>query len=70
MTNVSALLDRLNLLMAGGQMSAATRARITTALNVLPVTTAAQQLERVQTAVLLVATSPTAPANADTAHLP
>jgi uncharacterized protein (DUF1800 family) len=57
-TNVSALLDRLNLLMAGGQMSAATRARITTALNVLPVTTAAQQLERVQTAVLLVATSP------------
>ncbi|MSU48109.1 MAG: DUF1800 family protein [Opitutus sp.] len=57
-SNTPALLDRLNLLMAGGQMSAATRARITTTLNALPVATAAQQLERVQTAVLLVLTSP------------
>jgi uncharacterized protein (DUF1800 family) len=57
-SNIPALLDRLSLLMTAGQMSAATRARITTTLNALPVTTAAQQLERIQTAVLLVATSP------------
>ena len=57
-TNVPALLDRLNGLMAAGQLSASTRARITTTLNALPATTAAQQLERVQSAVLLLATSP------------
>jgi uncharacterized protein (DUF1800 family) len=55
-TNVPALLDRLNLLMTSGQMSAATRTRITTAMNALTSNTTA--LERAQTAVLLVATSP------------
>ena len=57
-TNVAGLLDRLDLLMTAGQMTPATRTRITTTLNALPATTAAQQLERVQTAVLLIATSP------------
>jgi uncharacterized protein (DUF1800 family) len=57
-TNIPALLDRLNLLMCAGQMSAATRTRITTTLTALPSGTAAQQTERVQTAVLLTATSP------------
>ncbi len=55
-SNVPALLDRLNLLMTAGQMTAATRTRITTTLSALPAATTA--LERVQTAVLLVATSP------------
>ncbi len=55
-TNVPALLDRLNLLMASGQMSSATRTRITSALAALSSNTTA--LERAQTAVLLVATSP------------
>ena len=54
--NTTALLDRLIPVMAAGQMTAATRTRITTTLNALPVTTTA--LERVQTAVLLIATSP------------
>ena len=54
--NTTALLDRLIQVMAAGQMTAATRTRITTTLNALPAATTA--LERVQTAVLLVATSP------------
>lgn len=54
--NVTGLLDRLNLLMAGGQLSPESRTRITTALNALP--TSASTLERAQTAVLLMATSP------------
>ncbi len=53
--NVPALLDRLGLVLAQGQLSAGTRARITTALAALPATASA--LERAQTAVLLVATS-------------
>ena len=57
-TNIPALIDRLSLLMTAGQMSAATRTRISSTLTALPSGTAAQQLERVQTAVLLVATSP------------
>ena len=55
-SNIPALLDHLGLVMANGQLSAATRTRITTALNALATTTTA--LERAQTAVLLVATSP------------
>ncbi len=54
--NPTALLDRLIPVMAAGQMTATTRTRITTTLNALPVATTA--LERVQTAILLVATSP------------
>jgi len=56
--NVPALLDRLSLLMTAGQMTAATRASITPTVTAIPAGTAAQQLERIQTAVLLVATSP------------
>jgi uncharacterized protein (DUF1800 family) len=55
-TNVPALLDRLNLLMASGQLSASARTRITNALSALPANVSA--LERVQTAILLLATSP------------
>ena len=54
--NVSALLDRLSSIMCANQMSAATKARLTTALNALPTTTAA--IDRARTAVYLVATSP------------
>jgi len=56
--NVPGLIDRLNLLMTAGQLTPATRSRITTTVTAIPAATAAQQLERVQTAVLLVATSP------------
>ena len=55
-TNVPALLDRLSLLMAPGQLTAVARTRITTTLNTLPANASA--LERVQTAILLIATSP------------
>jgi uncharacterized protein (DUF1800 family) len=54
--NVPALVDRLNLLIAAGQMTAPTRTRIINALNALPANTS--PLERAQTAVLLVITSP------------
>jgi uncharacterized protein (DUF1800 family) len=54
--DVPALLDRLALVMAHGQLGTATRTRITAALAALSTNTTA--LERVQTAVLLVATSP------------
>jgi uncharacterized protein (DUF1800 family) len=53
--NVPALLDHLGLVLAQGQLSAATRARLTTALAALPAATSS--LERAQSAVLLVATS-------------
>ena len=56
--NPSALLDRLNLILCGGSLPQATRDRVTTALNALPANTTA--LERVQTAVLLLATTPAA----------
>ncbi len=56
--NVPALLDRLNLLMTAGQLTPATRTRITTTVTTIPATTAALQRERIQTAILLVATSP------------
>ncbi|MEO6244880.1 MAG: DUF1800 family protein [Opitutaceae bacterium] len=53
--NVPALLDRLGEILAGGQLSTATRTRVTTALAALPAATST--LERAQTASLLVATS-------------
>ncbi|HEX2851974.1 MAG TPA: DUF1800 family protein [Opitutaceae bacterium] len=54
--NVPALLDHLSLVMAGGQLGTATRTRITTAMGALSGTTTA--LERAQSAILLIATSP------------
>jgi uncharacterized protein (DUF1800 family) len=57
-SNVPALIDRLDRLMTAGHLSAASRARITTALNTVPANTAAQILDRARTAVLLIATSP------------
>jgi len=52
----AAQLDHLNAVLCGGAMPTATRTRILTALNALPASTTA--LERAQTAILLVATSP------------
>ena len=52
----SALLDHLSLVMTGGQLSSATRNRITTSLSTLGAATST--LERAQTAILLIATSP------------
>ncbi len=52
----SALLDHLSLVMTGGQLSAATRSRITTALGALSAN--ASSTERAQTAIHLIATSP------------
>jgi uncharacterized protein (DUF1800 family) len=57
-SNPSALLDHLNRVLCGGNMPSAVRDRITTALNALPATTSA--LERVQSALQLVATAPAA----------
>ena len=57
-SNVPALLERLDRLMTAGQLSAASRARITTALNAVPAGNATQILDRARTAVLLIATSP------------
>ncbi len=55
-SNIPALLDYLAFLLANGQLGTETRARITTALATLSATTTT--LERAQSAVLLVATSP------------
>jgi uncharacterized protein (DUF1800 family) len=55
-SNAPALLDHLNLILCGGQMTTATRNRILLALAGLGSTTS--PLERAQTAVLLVVTSP------------
>ena len=55
-TDTSALLDRLSAILCANQMSAATKARLTTALNALPSNTTA--LDRARNAVYLVATSP------------
>jgi uncharacterized protein (DUF1800 family) len=52
----AALVDHLALVMCAGNLDAATRARVTTLLNALPSSTFA--LERVQRAVLVLATSP------------
>jgi uncharacterized protein (DUF1800 family) len=58
LNDVPALVDRLNLLLAANQLTPAARARIIEAVGRIPVTTAAQQRERIQTAVLLTLTSP------------
>ena len=55
--NVPTLLDHLNLVMTAGQMTAPTRARLTTAMNALS-PFFSDPLDRVRTAILLVATSP------------
>ncbi|MBL9203722.1 MAG: DUF1800 family protein, partial [Opitutaceae bacterium] len=52
----TALLDHLSLVMTGGQLTPATRSRVTTSLSTL--SAAATPLERAQTAILLIATSP------------
>ena len=52
----SAQVDHLNAVLCGGNLPTATRDRIVTALNALPTSTTT--LERAQTAILLVATSP------------
>ena len=52
----TALVDHLNTLLCAGNMPAATKTRIVTALGALPTT--ASTLERAQTAVLLTLTSP------------
>lgn len=54
----AALVDHLNLILASGSLSSATRTRITTALTALP--TATSTIDRVRNAVLLVLTSPAA----------
>jgi uncharacterized protein (DUF1800 family) len=54
----AALLDELNLVLCGGNLTPAARNLITTALGVLPTSTT--PLERVQSAVLLVSTSASA----------
>lgn len=52
----SALLDHLNQVMCGGNLTAATRTRVTTLLAALPASTSS--LERAQRAILVLATSP------------
>lgn len=52
----SALLDHLALVTGGGTLPQATRDRVTTMLNAMP--TSASALERVQRAILVIATSP------------
>ncbi len=54
----AALVDHLNLILASGSLTSATRTRITTALTALP--TATSTIDRVRNAVLLVLTSPAA----------
>ena len=59
-TNATALVDRLNLLLCAGQLSSTTRSNIVTALNATPVTassTATVKLQRVSAAVLMVMAS-------------
>jgi len=56
-SNPSALLSHLSLVLCGGNLPSAAITRITTALNALPGSTTS--LERAETAVLLVTTSPT-----------
>jgi hypothetical protein len=57
-SNPSALLDHLNMVLCAGSMPAATKTRLTAALAALPASTSS--LERAQTAVLLTLTSPAA----------
>ncbi len=58
MQNNTALVDRLNLLLAAGQLSASTVSTITTAITSISATSAAGQLTRVYAAILLVMASP------------
>jgi uncharacterized protein (DUF1800 family) len=58
LTNIPALLDHLNLVLAAGTLSTEARTRITTGLAALPATTSA--LDRARSAVLLVLTAPAA----------
>jgi len=55
--DANAMLDRLNLLMLHGTMSAAMRSSIVTAINAIPATTTANLLSRAKTAFYLVASS-------------
>ena len=55
--DANAMLDRLNLLMLHGTMSAAMRSSIVTAINAIPATTTANLLTRAKTAFYLVASS-------------
>ncbi|HEY5308989.1 MAG TPA: DUF1800 family protein, partial [Casimicrobiaceae bacterium] len=55
--DANAMLDRLNLLMLHGTMSAAMRSSIVTAVNAIPATTSANLLSRAKTAFYLVASS-------------
>ncbi|MDO8541528.1 MAG: DUF1800 family protein [Opitutaceae bacterium] len=52
------LLDQLNLLFCAGAMSAATNNRIVTALEAMPATSMADDIERVHAAIYLVVNSP------------
>ena len=54
----AALTDRLNLLLAAGQLSATTLATIRTSIATISTATAAGALNRVQAAILLVMASP------------
>ena len=56
--DVNALTERLNLLLAAGQLSGATLATIRTAIGTIATTTAAGQANRVYAAVLLTMASP------------
>ena len=53
-----ALLDRLNLLLMGGQLSSATRATIKTAIEAIAIGSTNAALRRVQTAIALCMVSP------------
>jgi uncharacterized protein (DUF1800 family) len=57
-SNPSALIDHLNMVLCAGSLSTAAKARITTALSSLAASTTT--LDRVNTAILLVLTSPNA----------
>jgi uncharacterized protein (DUF1800 family) len=57
-TDAAALVRRMNLILCAGQMSAATVATITSAVNSMPSTTANNKADRVAAAVLLTMASP------------
>jgi len=57
-TDPAALVNRLNLLLAANQLSAATVSTIRTAITSINASTAAGQKTRVQAAVLMVLASP------------
>ena len=56
--DVTALVNRLNLLLCAGQLSAATQLTIRTAVSSIAATTLSGQQTRVQAAVLLVMAAP------------